>query len=158
MSNLVDYAKRELDILNLGNDDRTGEGMDFHMRDHILRMVEMFSEEGHSGFSASYALSILKRVLEYKPLTPLTGNDDEWNEVGDGVFQNRRASNVFKENGQAYWTVGIVFWEWYSSPDIDDGKPYKAYFTSRDSRVNIESFPWTMPETPEYRERETNEI
>jgi hypothetical protein len=158
MSNLVDYAKRELDILNLGNDDRTGEGMDFHMRDHILRMVEMFSEEGHSGFSASYALSILKRVLEYKPLTPLTGNDDEWNEVGDGVFQNRRASNVFKENGQAYWMDGIVFWEWYSSPDIDDGKPYKAYFTSRDSRVNIESFPWTMPETPEYRERETNEI
>ncbi len=158
MSNLVDYAKRELDILNLGNDDRTGEGMDFHMRDHILRMVEMFAEEGHSGFSASYALSILKRVLAYKPITPLTGADDEWNEVGDGVFQNRRASNVFKENDQAYWMDGIVFWEWYSSPDIDDGKPYKSYFTSRDSRVNIESFPWSMPDKPEYRERVTNEI
>ena len=156
MSNLVDYAKRELDILNLGNNDRTGEGMDFHMRDHILHMVELFAEEGHSGFSASYALSILKRVLAYRPLTPLTGEDDEWNEVGDGVFQNRRASNVFKENGQAYWMDGIVFWEWYSSPDIDDGKPYKSYFTSRDSRVNIESFPWSMPENPEYREADPN--
>jgi hypothetical protein len=153
MSNLVDYAKRELDILNLGTDDRTGEGMDFHMRDHILRMVEMFAEEGHSGFSASYALSILKRVLAYNPLTPLTGNDDEWNEVGHGVFQNRRASNVFKENGQAYWMDGIVFWEWYED---ENGEKYKSYFTSRDSRVNIESFPWTMPETPEYKEADPN--
>lgn len=153
MSNLVDYAKRELDILNLGNDDRTGEGMDFHMRDHILRMVEMFAEEGHSGFSASYALSILKRVLAYKPITPLTGADDEWNEVGDGVFQNRRASNVFKENDQAYWMDGIVFWEWYED---ENGEKHKSYFTSRDSRVNIESFPWSMPETPEYKEADPN--
>jgi hypothetical protein len=153
MSNLVEYAKKELDLLNLGNSDITGDGMDYHMRDHIIRMVELFSEEEHSGFSASYALSILERVLAYKPLTPLTGEDDEWNEVGHGVFQNRRASNVFKENNQAYWMDGIVFWEWYSSPDIYDGKPYKSYFTSRDSRVNIESFPWSIPDKPEYRER-----
>lgn len=34
-------------------------------------------------------------------------------------------------------------------PDIDDGKPFKSYYTSRDSRVNIE-FPWTQPDRPEY--------
>jgi hypothetical protein len=151
MGNLLNYAKSELDILNLGNNDRTGESMDYHMRDHIIRMVEVFSEEGHSGFSASYALSILQRVLAYKPLTPLTGEDDEWNEVADGLFQNRRASNVFKDNTGAYWQDGIVFWEWYSSPDIDNGKPFKSYFTSRDSRVPI-TFPFTMPDSPEYKE------
>lgn len=152
MSNLVEYAKKELDILNLGNNDVTGDSMDYHMRDHIIRMVELFSEEGHSGFSASYALSIISRVLQYQPLTPLTGEDDEWNEVGPGVYQNRRASNVFKENEQAYWSDGIVFWEWHSSPDVDDGEPFKSYFTSKDSRVPI-TFPYTMPDKPEYRER-----
>lgn len=147
---LVEYAKKELDLIGLTDEDRTGESMDFHMRDHILRMVKEFSEEGHSGYSASYALFILKRVLDFKPLSPLTGKDDEWNEVGHGVYQNRRASNVFKENGQAYWSDGIVFWEWYTPED--GSEPFKSYFTSRDSRVMIESFPWEMPDKPEYRE------
>lgn len=44
---------------------------------------------------------------------------------------------------------GRVFWEWYTHPEIDEGKPYKSYYTSRDSRVNI-TFPWTQPEKPEY--------
>lgn len=74
---LIEYAKKELDLIGLTDEDRTGESMDFHMRDHILRMVKEFSEEGHSGYSASYALFILKRVLDYKPLSPLTGEDDE---------------------------------------------------------------------------------
>ena len=32
---------------------------------------------------------------------------------------------------------------------IDDGKPFKSRYTSRDSRVNI-SFPWAQPDSPEY--------
>jgi hypothetical protein len=70
--------------------------------------------------------------------------------VGEQVWQNRRNSSVFKkQNGQAYWIEGRVFWEWYSAPDIDDGKPYKSHYTGSGSRVNIE-FPWTQPEKPEY--------
>jgi hypothetical protein len=70
--------------------------------------------------------------------------------VGEQVWQNRRNSSVFKkQNGQAYWIEGRVFWEWFSSPDIDDGKPYKSHFTSSNSRVNI-TFPWTQPDKPEY--------
>ena len=71
-------------------------------------------------------------------------------EFGEGTWQNRRNSVVFKgEDGQGYWMDGRVFWEWYSSPDIDEGKPYKSYYTGRESRVFIE-FPWTQPEKPEY--------
>ena len=151
----IKHAERELDLIGLTED--SSDEMNVDMRKHILHMINEFAEEGHSGMSASYALSILKNLLDFKPLTPLTGEDDEWNEIGNGYWQNRRASNVFKgEDGRAYWSDGIIFWEWYSSPDIDDGKPFKSYFTSRDSRVYIDSFPWTMPENPEYRYREAN--
>jgi hypothetical protein len=156
---LEKYAEQELDILGLGKNDPTGDSMDYHMREHIMMMVRMFSAEGHSGFSANYALSILKRVLAFKPLTPLTGEDSEWNYVYDDdsgfpVYQNKRASSVFKDQNGAYWSDGRVFWEWHSSKDIVDGKPYKSYYTSRDSAVPIASFPWTMPDAPEYVEVE----
>lgn len=48
---------------------------------NILEIIEVFSNQGHSGFSAGYAISVLERLLRYKPLTPLTGEPDEWNEV-----------------------------------------------------------------------------
>ena len=144
---LIEYAKRELDVIGMTEDSE--DEMNVMMRKHILHMVKEFADEGHSGMSASYALSILKSLLAYKPLAPLTGADDEWNEVGTGHWQNKRASNVFKDKDGAYWSDGIVFWEWFQP---DDGEPFKTYFTSRDSRVNIDSFPWTMPDKPEYRE------
>jgi len=135
---LLSYAERELDLIGMtaANDDE----MNRAMREHILRMIKQFSEEGHSGFSASYALSCLKRLLAWEPLSPLTGADDEWSEVGDGVFQNKRCSRVFKQadrfNGQAYDLDGRVFRE-----------PDGACYTSRDSLVPI-TFPYTP--TTEY--------
>jgi len=147
---IVKYAESELDRIGMTADSQ--DEMNVAMRKHILHMVNEFAEEGHSGFSAGYAISILSKLFNYKPLTPLTGEDDEWHEVGDGYWQNKRASNVFKgEDGCAYWSGGKVFWEWVSYPDIDDGKPYKLYFTTRDSRVPI-TFPFTMPDKPEYVE------
>lgn len=145
---MLDYAKKELDIIGMTDDSE--DEMNRMMRKHILHMVNEFAEEGHSGFSAGYALNILKSLLAFKPLAPLTGADDEWNEVGDGLWQNRRASDVFKDENGAYWSDGIVFWEWYT--DKQSGEKYKTYFTSKESRVRIESFPWAMPEKPEYKE------
>ena len=95
---MVEFAKKEMDIIGLTEDDE----MNGMMRKHILHMVEEFADEGHSGFSASYALSILQKVLAYKPLSPLTGEDSEWNDMsdygrGDSLYQNNRRSSVFKE-------------------------------------------------------------
>lgn len=145
---MLDYAERELDLIGLTADSE--DEMNRMMRKHILHMVNEFAEEGHSGFSADYALNILKSLLAFKPLAPLTGADDEWNEVGDGLWQNRRAFDVFKDENGAYWSDGIVFWEWYT--DKQTGEKFKTYFTSKESRAPIQSFPWIMPEKPEYRE------
>ena len=156
---LLSYAENELNRIGM-TDDGDMNGM---MRKHLLHMVKEFADEGHSGFSGNYALQCLKKLLNFKPLSPLTGEDDEWTEVtrisGYPHFQNKRCSSIFKEGdtGEVYDIDGKVFWEWYSSPDYDDGKPFKSYFTSRDSRVNIE-FPWTQPDSPEYIFRPSEEF
>ena len=94
---LVEYAKSELE--RIGKDE---DGMQEVMNRDILEIVEKFSEQGHSGFSASYALSVLERLLRFKPISALTGDESEWNEISnvkDGIttYQNRRCSSVFKD-------------------------------------------------------------
>ena len=147
---LLTYAEQELNCIGMtaDNDDE----MNKAMRNHILHMVDEFSKEGHSGFSASYALGLLEKLLKYQPLTPLTGEDDEWVYVGDlgddPLYQNKRCSRVFKcKDGRAYDVDGIVWYEWYS--DDHNSEPYKSYFTNSESKVYVE-FPYT-PKT-EYKE------
>ena len=35
---------------------------------HILKLLEVFSEEGHSGSSAPYAIDLFTRLASYKPI------------------------------------------------------------------------------------------
>jgi hypothetical protein len=121
-------------------------------------MVKEFSEEGHSGFSASYALQCLEKLLRFKPLSPLTGEDDEWGDVsnvsGEPMFQNKRCSSIFKhgKDGEAYDIDGKVFWEWYT--DKETGEKHKSYYTGKGSRVPV-TFPYTVPDKPIYEYRES---
>ena len=148
---LLSHAEYELDRLGLNDDD----DMNGAMRKHLLHMVKEFADEGHSGFSASYAIQCLQRLLNFKPLTPLTGEDDEWTEVsqisGYPHFQNKRCGSVFKDgkDGEAYDIDGKVFWEWLED---ENGEKFKSYFTSRESRVPV-TFPYTVPDEPIYEER-----
>lgn len=139
---LVNWAKEELDRLNKDND-----GMQEAMNNNIIEIVKVFSEQGHTGFTASYALGLIKKLLAWKPITPLTGEEDEWCEVCDtkrNLQQNKRYSSVFRENfdnSTAYDIEGRIF--------SDDGG--KTWFTRgrRGSSVPV-TFPYTVPEKPEY--------
>ncbi len=148
----MEWAEQELKLAGYDINDPE-DGPNRWLAEGTLELLKVFSEQGHSGMSAPYAVALFEKLARWKPLAPLTGESHEWTEVGPDVWQNKRASNVFKgEDGRAYWMDGIVFWEWHSSPDIDNGEPFKSYFTSRDSCVYIDAFPWSMPEQPEYRE------
>lgn len=128
-SNIIMFAKEELAKLRDPSGDP--DPLQDAMEKHILSMCRAFAREGHSGFSASYAIGILEKVLRFEPVTPLTGADDEWNEVGEGRWQNRRCGRVFKgADGRAYDIDGRVFVE-------PDGGAY----TNRDSRVFV-TFPY----------------
>ena len=148
---LVQYAESELDRIGM-TDDGDMNGM---MRKHLLHMVKEFADEGHSGFSASYALQCLKKLLRFKPLSPLTGEDDEWTDVtaisGVPHYQNKRCGSVFKDgkDGQAYDIDGKVFWEWARG---ENNIPYKSYYTTFESRVPV-TFPYTVPDEPIYEWR-----
>lgn len=80
-------------------------------------------------------MSILTKLLDFQLLTPLTGGDEEWNEVADGVFQNKRCSHVFKQadrfDGKPYDIDGRIFRE-----------PNGCCYQNGESFVVIE-FPYT---------------
>jgi hypothetical protein len=125
---------------------------------HVLDLLDVFADEGHSGSTAPYAINMFARLAKFEPIAPLTGEDWEWNEVsermGNKCWQNKRASHVFKDETGAYDINGKVFWEWAVSYN-DDGKEdgiHKSYYTSRDSRVPV-TFPYVVPEKPIYEYR-----
>lgn len=149
MSNLELFAEDELRRAGLFDDDSDYGGM---IGDAVMKMIRQFAEEGHSGFSAGMAISIFQKVARFEPLTPLTGNDDEWMEIGFGdfstvsrpafnhglvvterstLYQNKRCSHVFKDGDYAYDIDGRIFRD-------RDGFCY----TSIDSRVAV-TFPYT---------------
>ena len=95
-SNLVDHARRELARLN--NDE------DFN--NSIIASVRAFASYGHSGGSASVAIPVLHQLLQFKPLTPLTNDPKEWNEVDNEMWQSNRDSEAFsKDRGMTYYLL-----------------------------------------------------
>lgn len=140
MSNLVDHAKKELDLIGMTEN---SDEMNSSMRSHILHMIEEFAKEGHSGFSASWTISCLEKLMRFEPISPLTGEDWEWNEAGDGLYQNNRCSTVFKDanrfDGQPYDINGKIFVEHYYNKD---GEERTSSYANGDSHVVI-TFPYT---------------
>lgn len=155
MSNLTTFAEKELRLAGWLDEDSMYDGM---IGEAVLSMIRQFADEGHSGMSAGIAISVFSKLARFEPLTPLTGEDDEWTEVYDSfkavaitepndeareiidainapkrerLWQNKRCSHVFKDENGAYDSQGRVFRE-----------PSGACFTSRDSRVPI-TFPYT---------------
>jgi hypothetical protein len=110
---------------------------------HILKLLDVFGDEGHSGSTAPYTINLFSKLAAFEPVVPITGEDWEWVDHGE-CMQNKRCGHVFKQanrfNGQAYDIDGKIFWEWHKSEE--DGKMFKSYFTGSESCVPI-NFPYT---------------
>lgn len=127
MSSLAEHARRELTSAGWFKKDVLYDGM---VGTAVMELIDLFAKQGHSGMSAQIVLSLFNTVGSFKPIGPLTGADDEWIEVGDGLYQNIRCSRVFKENGVAYDSEGKVFKELSG-----------AHYTNKESRVPV-TFPY----------------
>lgn len=103
MSNLEEYAKKELDkiVATCGKDEEAIR-LQKEINKNIMEIVKAFAAGNHSGFTGLYVINIIEKLLRFEPLTPLTGEKGEWIDVGEGVLQNNRCYNVFKENGKAH--------------------------------------------------------
>lgn len=102
-SNLVQHAKRELKA--------TGEGPDIVKP--TLEIISIFSQMGHSDMSAAIYIQMLDQLLNFKNLTPLTNDPEEWVHHGEdvwdsegGFWQNRRNGEAFSnDGGETYYLL-----------------------------------------------------
>lgn len=131
-------AARELDLVSGRVDPETGLVRPEHEADelqdrielNVLEVLDIISEQGHSGFSHGYMCSLLIPLLKDMPITPLTGKDWEWG-TECSVAQNNRCFKVFRRgDGTAYNTEGYAFSD-------NEGK---TWWTNGDSHKDI-SFP-----------------
>jgi hypothetical protein len=129
MSNLEKFAWDELE-----REGWFGVGSDFNgmLGVAVMELMKAFAEQGHSGGSAPTVIALFAKLANGEPLSPLTGEDDEWEDRGDGYLQNRRCSRVIKHDGVVFDVDGFVF-------ERPDGT---RYTNSSKSRRAV-TFPYT---------------
>ena len=133
---LVDHAKREIALAGLSDSDCDYDGM---IGQAVLELMETFAAQGHSGFSAQWVLDVFERLANWKALTELTNDPDEWNDVSemaaqDVMFQSCRNPEAFShDGGKTYYLLSEAEEE---LEDVgDDGEPYTYRSYNPDLRV-----------------------
>lgn len=121
----------------------------------ILELHDVFAKQHHDNFSASYVMDLFYKLVHFTPLSPLTGEDDEWNPVEgmNDTEYNTRFTGISRKTGDnstAIWHDGILFCEpngdnWFSSkessvpvtfPFADFGrKLYKLKYTAEEKSI-----------------------
>lgn len=102
---LVDHAIEELNRAGLFDADSDYNGM---LAKSVVDLMKVFADQGHSGMSAGMTRDLFNRLANYEVLTPITSDPTEWNDVSEmtskPMWQSRRDSRCFSENGGATWT------------------------------------------------------
>jgi hypothetical protein len=127
MSKILEHFDNEVRILKEQSEDG-GLLIEPYLKP-IRELVEAFSKQGHSGLSAyicsGMLVNAIEKVLNFEAIAPITGDDEEWVEVTDNLYQNKRQSGVVKEvteDGEnTYFHDGIV-WKGEGKHDTFTGK------------------------------------
>lgn len=106
MSSLLQFAKSELRAAGLHDPDADYGG---DIATCVTSLMETFVAYGHSGGSAEQTLAIFEKLARHIPITPLTGEDDEWHDrtnenSGETMWQNKRCERVMKNIHMAWDT------------------------------------------------------
>ena len=123
---LIEHAKQELELSGMFDKDADYDGI---LAEAVMELIEVFSKQGHSGFSANMCSNLFDKLSKFKPISPLTGKDDEWCKHRDGICQNKRDSAVFKDSkdGRSYYIDAYVKRTsngnvWGGSLELKDGR------------------------------------
>ncbi len=104
---LESHAKYELARAGLFDKDSDYGGM---IAESVLDLIKLFASQGHSGGSAQCVIKLFDTLVKFNNLSPLTGEDSEWNDVsdisGEYMLQNKRNSAVFKSSKGTYYLDG----------------------------------------------------
>lgn len=100
-SNYIKHANSEYQF---AYGDYKSDNMQSYMCEQVNDLLALLSTQGDSGFSISYKLSLLNKMIKFEPISPLTFEDDEFNEPFTyyGTRQNKRYSSVFKNKDGSF--------------------------------------------------------
>ena len=94
--NWKEWALKEIKRARLYDEDSMYEGS---LGKCLEELVDVFSKQDHSGFSASIVSSLFYRLTGWKPLTPITNDLSEWEEIrmrnGEKLYQSKRCPSLF---------------------------------------------------------------
>lgn len=125
MSKMIDRALEELKIAgydisdegcNPKNPKDPFDGYANSCARNAMELLVVFSKAGHSGMSAGLTLAIFNKLANWKNLSPLTNNPDEWMKLGnlDNDWQSKRNPSCFSKDLKTYY-------------DINEKEPRKNY-------------------------------
>ena len=150
---MLEWAEKEIEIAcNKENPDRKEDEFDYGCEcyESAFKAFKTLCNQGHSGLSIKLTQSILNRLIDGKPLTPIEDTPDIWNLVevkeNDTVeYQCNRMSSLFKkvhtDGSVEYTDVGRVY-------GVDIHNPDLTYKSGLLTRIINEMFPIKMPYMP----------
>lgn len=109
-SPLVNHAEDELERAGLFDPDSDYNGALAH---GVMHLIQTFSKQGHSGFSAAMTLQLFEKLANFKTLTPITDDPDEWHDVSDisgtPMWQNKRDPSYFsRDEGKTWYNLDTI--------------------------------------------------
>lgn len=124
---MLEFAKWQLNKLLEKCTDEDSKIMQNMMNNDVLELLKVFSEQGHSGFSAPIATRLFSKLANHKLITEIEDNPEDWDENG----QHKHIPSVFKrDDGTCYYMYGRLFAE----PNSDN------FFYNKASNADI-TFP-----------------
>lgn len=154
---MLEWAEKEIEIAcSKENPDRKEDEFDYGCEcyESAFKAFKTLCNQGHSGLSIKLTQSILNRLIDGKPLTPIEDTPDIWNlvtdvnEDGTVEYQCNRMSSLFKKvhtDGKVEYTdVDRVY-------GVDIYNPHSTYGSSLLTVIINEMFPIKMPYMPDSR-------
>ena len=154
---MKEWAKNEIAIAckrERGNRPETEWDYGCACYESALKAFNSLLEDDHSGMSIMITKSILNRLIDGKPLSPINGTDDEWNTIVDNSglhgevsnYQCRRMSSLFK---YIYPNGDIKYRDINRTICANINNPSSTYRYSIAANIIDDTFPITMPYIPD---------
>jgi hypothetical protein len=146
MGKQTDRIENELKLAGFFDDE---DDINYWIARDVVDIVNLMATQGHSGSTIFHVLDLTRKMLQGSVLSPLTGADDEWEDVSqyssqpvddDAImFQNARCPTVFKRNNGRCFDVNAVIFV-----DVEG-------FTYTNSRKSCKDVTFPYWPNPEYR-------
>ena len=120
---LNEWAKKEVEFLS-----KKGDMYLANCASAALEAFEVLLNQGHSGFSIGVTKSILNDLIDGKPLTTITGEDDEW---CDTSYRNEKRGYTSQHNKRCT----ALFRDVYDDGRVEYGYNDRYAFYKNDSDI-----------------------